>query len=240
MSQTSLQRGNLFWEASLATSTCCKVCQPRLEKPSHCKCGLQLMTNQLLIPGVDSPVAFHWGCNLGAWCLCTPLLQRCRCHSDVPCWHRAAHWQRDVHWHEEQRCLSEAPWCTGRMIPAAQLLGSPCQWFALQREGKESLRQKLEVKSSLLNLSMYRVRLSYQAAILASKALLEINGEKEPFPLVSEVPLQQGKQDEGQTVAFVFMGFHRTSETCPLSIPSLLPKTPSHFGYLMQLHPGSD
>lgn len=91
VSQTSLQTGNLFWEASLAPSTGCKVCQPHLEKPSHCKCGLQLMTKQLLIPGVDSPVALHRGCNLGAWCLHTPLLQRCRCHSDAPCWHMAAH-----------------------------------------------------------------------------------------------------------------------------------------------------
>lgn len=85
MSQTPLQRGNLFKEASLATSTCCKGCQP-----SHCNHSLQLMSNQLLTTGVDIPVALHLDCNLGAWCLHSPLLQRGRCHSDVPRWHRAA------------------------------------------------------------------------------------------------------------------------------------------------------
>ena len=75
------------------------------------------------------------------------------------------------------------------MIPAAQLLGSPCQWFALQREEKGSLRTKSEVKLSFLKLSRDSVRLSCQAAISAPKAPLETNGGKGPYTKAKGGPL---------------------------------------------------
>lgn len=75
------------------------------------------------------------------------------------------------------------------MIPAAQLLGSPCQWFALQREEKASLRLKSEVTLSFLNLSRNSVRLSYQAATLVPKAPLETNCGKVPYMQAKGVPL---------------------------------------------------
>jgi len=55
------------------------------------------------------------------------------------------------------------------MTPTVQLLESPCQWFALQKEEQDSLRPKAEVKLSFLKCTTENdsVRLSYQAAVLA-------------------------------------------------------------------------
>lgn len=85
---------------------------------------------------------------------------------------------------------------------------------------------------SFLKLSRDSVRLSYQAAVWAPKAPLKTNGGKGPYTKEKAVPLstrssprvpsQQGKQDKGQMVAFVFIGLHRTFGICLLPTLSLL------------------